>query len=95
MSYAYGFLVKYKNEIKKGEINMDADLSVFENSNKSNKIPVDFLAIKANIIDNRPYYTIIYHPINSESSYEWYGSYSLYLVNERMVEHFIMESPVI
>lgn len=28
---------------------MDNDLSVFENSNKSNKILVDFLAIKVNI----------------------------------------------
>lgn len=44
---------------------MDIDLGVFENSNKSNKIVVDFLAIKVNIIDNRPYYTIIYHPIKS------------------------------
>lgn len=60
-----------------------------------NKTLVDFLAIKVNIIDNRPYYSIIYHPINSESSYEGYGSYSLYLVNEVMKEHFIMESSVI
>lgn len=70
---------------------MDINLSGFENSNKSNKILVDFLAIKVDIIDNRPYYTIIYHPVNSENSYEGYGSCSLYLVNEWMGEHFIIK----
>lgn len=74
---------------------MDIDLIGFENSNKSNKILVDFLAIKVNIIDNRPYYTIIYHPVNSENYYEGYASYSLYLVNEWMGEHFIKKSSVI
>lgn len=68
---------------------MDIDLRAFENGNKSNNSLVDFLVIKVNIIDNRPYYTIIYHPINCEKSYEGYGSYSLYFVNEWMGEHFI------
>lgn len=30
-----------------------------------------------------------YHPVNSENSYEGYGSYSLHLVNEWMGENFI------
>lgn len=70
---------------------MDIDLSVFENINKSNKTLVDFLAIKVNIIDQRPYYTIIYHPINSENSYEGHGSYKLYIVNEWIEEYFIIK----
>lgn len=52
-----------------------------ENNNKSNKILVDFLAIKVNIIDNRSYYTIKYHPINCEHYYEGYGTYNLSFVN--------------
>lgn len=60
-----------------------------------NKTVVDFLAIKVNIIDQRPYYTIIYHPINSENSYEGYGSYSIYAVNEWLGEYFILKKQVI
>lgn len=71
---------------------MDIDLGVFENSNKSNKNVVDFLAIIVNIIDKRPYYTIIYHPINSENSYEGYGSYRLSIVNEWLGKYFILKS---
>lgn len=56
-----------------------------------NKITVDFLAIKVDIIRQRPYYTIIYHPINSENSYEGNGSYSLYLVNEWLLKNFILK----
>ena len=71
---------------------MDIDLRAFENGNKSNKYLVDFLAIKVNIIDNRPYYTIIYHPINCENSYEGYGSYSLSIINECLGKYFILKS---
>lgn len=71
---------------------MDIDLRAFENGNKSNKILVDFLAIKVNIIDNRPYYTIIYHPINCENSYEGHDSYSLSVVNEWLGKYFILKS---
>lgn len=62
-----------------------------ENNNKSNKILVDFLAIKVNIIDNSPYYTIIYHPINCEHSYEGYGSYILSFVEEWLGKYFILK----
>lgn len=57
-----------------------------------NKMLVDFLAIKVNIVDQRPYYTIIYHPINCEKSYEGYGSYSLNIVNEWLGEYFILKN---
>lgn len=60
-----------------------------------NKTVVDFLAIKVNIIDQRYYYTIIYHPINSENSYEGYGSYSISVVNEWLGEYFILKRLVI
>lgn len=57
-----------------------------------NKITVDFLAIKVDILHQRPYYTIIYHPINSEkNSYYGNGSYSLYLVNEWLGKYFILK----
>lgn len=52
---------------------------------------VDYLAIRVNIVDNMPYYTIIYHPINSENSYEGYGSYSLSIVHEWLGEYFILK----
>lgn len=46
-------------------------LSVFGTSDKSNKNVVDYLAIKIDLTSqDRPYYTIIYHPINSEETYE-------------------------
>lgn len=48
-----------------------------------NKMEVDFLAIKIGVtFHNKPYYTIISHPINSDQSYEGYGSESLNLVIE-------------
>lgn len=40
----------------------------------NNKTLVDFLAIEVNIINQRPYYTIIYHPINCENSFKGYES---------------------
>lgn len=45
-------------------------LSMFGSSNKSNKYVVDYLAIKVDVTNqDTPYYTIIYHPINSEKTY--------------------------
>ena len=49
---------------------MDNYSRIFDENNDRYKILVDCLQIKVNIIDHRPYYTIIYHPINSENSYE-------------------------
>lgn len=62
-----------------------------ENNNKSNKILVDFLAIKVNIDDQRHYYNIIYHPINCEHTYVGYGSYKLSLVEEWLGNYFILK----
>lgn len=61
----------------------------------NNKMLVDFLGIEVNIINQRPCYTIIYHPINCENSFKGYESYSLYAVNEWIEEHFIIKSSVI
>lgn len=49
---------------------MDIDsLRMCGSSDKSNKNVVDYLAIKVDITSqDRPYYTIIYHPINSEKN---------------------------
>ena len=44
---------------------MDNQQRIFDKNNDRYKILVDYLAIRVNIIDNMPYYTIIYHPINS------------------------------
>lgn len=70
---------------------MDNQQRIFDKNNDRNKILVDYLAIRVNIIDNMPYYTIIYHPINSENSYEGYGSYSLSIVHEWLGEYFILK----
>lgn len=70
------------------------DLS-FDKDNNSDKIDVDFLAIKigATYFDN-PYYTIIYHPINSDSSYEGYGSRDIGTVIEWAKRYFIVKAVV-
>lgn len=64
---------------------------IFDENNDRNKILVDSLLIKLNIIDNRPYYTILYHPINNENTYEGYGSYSLSIVKEWLKKYFILK----
>ena len=57
-------------------------LSMFGSSDKSNKNVVDYLAIRVDVTNqDRPYYTIIYHPINSENTYEGYGSSNTFIVN--------------
>ena len=67
-------------------------LSMFGSSDKSNKNVVDYLAIKVNNLhEDRYYYTIIYHPVNSENSYEGYGSYSLSIVHSWLEEYFILK----
>lgn len=63
----------------------------FDVNNDRRKILVDCLLIKVNIIHNRHYYTILYHPINSENTYEGYGSYSLHNVKEWVKEYFILK----
>lgn len=70
---------------------MDNDSRIFDGNNDRHKILVDYLLIKVNIIDNRPYYTILYHPINSENTYDGYGSYSLSIVKEWLGEYFILK----
>lgn len=70
---------------------MDNQQRIFDKNNDRYKILVDYLAIRVNIIDNMPYYTIIFHPINSENSYEGYGSYSLSIVHEWLGEYFILK----
>lgn len=70
---------------------MDNDSRIFDDNNDRHKILVDWLLIKVNIIDNRPYYTILYHPINDENTYEGYVSYSLHIVKEWLGEYFILK----
>lgn len=67
-------------------------LSMFGSSNKSNKYVVDYLAIKVDVTDqDTPYYTIIYHPINSEKTYEGYGTSNPFIVNQWLEEYFIVQ----
>lgn len=70
---------------------MDNDSRIFDVNNDRHNILVDCILIKVNIIHNRHYYTILYHPINSENIYEGYGSYSLHIVKERIKEYFILK----
>ena len=67
-------------------------LSMFGSSDKSNKNVVDYLAIKVDVTDqDNPYYTIIYHPINSENTYEGYDSSNQFIVNGWLEEYFIVQ----
>lgn len=67
-------------------------LSMFGTSDKSNKNVVDYLAIKIDITSqDRPYYTIIYHPINSEETHEGYGSSNPFIVNSWIEEYFVVK----
>jgi len=67
-------------------------LSMFGTSDKSNKNVVDYLAIKIDITNqDRPYYTIIYRPINSEETYEGYGSSNPFIVNSWIEEYFVVK----
>lgn len=71
---------------------MDIDSRILDDNNARYKILVDYLAIKVNNLhEDRYYYTIIYHPVNSENSYEGYGSYSLSVVHEWVEEYFILK----
>lgn len=68
-------------------------LAIFGSSDKSNKNVVDYLAIKIDVTNqDSPYYTIIYHPINSEKTYEGYGSSNPFIVNEWLEEYFIVKN---
>lgn len=67
-------------------------LSMFGTSDKSNKNVVDYLAVKIDLtIQDRPYYTIIYRPINSEETYEGYGSSNPRIVNTWIEEYFVVK----
>lgn len=67
-------------------------LSMFGSSDKRNKNVVDYLAIKVDVTyQDRPYYTIIYHPINSENTYEGYGSSNPFIVKQDLEEYFIVQ----
>ena len=67
-------------------------LSMFGSSDKRNKHVVDYLAIKVDVTDqDTPYYTIIYHPINSEKTYEGYVSSNPFIVNGWLEEYFIVQ----
>lgn len=70
---------------------MDNQQIIFDKNNDRNKTMVDYLAIRVNIIHNMPYYTILYHAINSENTYEGYGSYSLSSVHEWIEKYFILK----
>ena len=71
---------------------MDIDSRILDDNNSRYKILVDYLAIKVNNFhEDRYYYTIIYHPVNSENSYEGSGSYSLSIVHEWLEEYFILK----
>lgn len=71
---------------------MDIDSRILDDNNARYKITVDYLAIKVNNLhEDRYYYTIIYHPVNSENTYEGNGSYSLSIVNEWLEEYFILK----
>lgn len=71
---------------------MDIDSRILDDNNARYKILVDYLAIKVNNLHGgRYYYTIIYHPVNSEKSYVGYGSYRLSDVHEWLEEYFILK----
>ena len=50
---------------------MDIDLSYLAEPNPNDKTVVDKLVYMVDVTDpQRPYYSILYHPINSQNEYE-------------------------
>ena len=71
---------------------MEIDLRMFGNHDDSNKIVVDYLAVKIDVTrkDNN-YYTILYRPINSNQTYEGYGTDNPYFINAWLEKYFIVK----
>lgn len=77
---------------EKEEINMDIDLSYLDEPNDSVKTVVDKLVYMVDVTDpKRPYYSILYHPINSPNEYEGFGSYNQFYVKEWKEKYFIVK----
>ena len=71
---------------------MEIDLRMFSNNDDSNKIVVDYLAIKIDVSrKDNIYCTILYRPIDSNQTYEGYGTHNPYLISEWLVKYFIVK----
>lgn len=77
----------YENEEKKEVKIMNMNLGIFEDINRD-KIVVDYLAITS---QEGPYYTIVWHPINSNETYEGYGSDNPFLVKWWAEKYFYVK----
>lgn len=72
---------------------MDIDLSYLAETSKKDKIIVDNLSYVVNVTNpKRPYYSILYHPINSEEEIMGFGSYNQNLVKQWKDEYFIVKT---
>lgn len=71
---------------------MDIDLRYLAEPNDSEKIVVDKLVYMVDVTNpQRPYYSILYHPINSPDEYEGFGSYNQLHVKEYKEIYFIVK----
>lgn len=72
---------------------MYIDLSYFAETTKKDKIIVDKLSFVVNVTNpKRPYYSILYHPINSEEEIMGFGSYNQNFVKQWKDEYFIVKA---
>ena len=72
---------------------MDIDLSYLTETTKKDKIIVDKIAFVVNVTNpKRPYYSILYHPINSEGEIMGFGSYNQNFVKQWKDEYFIVKN---
>ena len=72
---------------------MNIDLSNLVETSKEDKIIVDKLAFVVDVTNpKRPYYSILYHPINSEEENMGFGSYNQNFVKQWKDEYFIVKT---
>ena len=75
---------------------MDIDLRFFGEKSKGDKIVVSHLAFKVDVTNpTRPYYSIIWRPVNSDETHEGYGSLNPFLVKEWKEKYFLVKAQVI
>lgn len=72
---------------------MDIDLRFFGNESNSDKIVVSHLAFKVDVTNSsRPYYSIMWQPVNSDEIYEGYGSDNPFFVKEWKEKYFLVKN---
>nr|DAJ81481.1 MAG TPA: hypothetical protein [Caudoviricetes sp.] len=72
---------------------MDIDLRFFGEESNSGKIVVSHLAFKVDVTNSsRPYYSLMWQPVNSDETYDGYGSDNPFFVKEWKEKYFLVKN---